>query len=117
MVSPSRVPEVRAAYSRIYAATHPASVKRHQETAHARRVINRNWLTALKLRHGCAVCGYRGHPAALDFNHYKGEKKLDLCAMVKRGYSIQTLREEIAKCVILCSNHHREWTIEGVING
>jgi transposase len=56
----------------------------------------------------CAVCGYRSTMRALHFHHVDPTtKRIELNA---RGgaLSLETLREEARKCVLLCSNCHAE---------
>ena len=52
---------------------------------------------------GCIVCGYNKTPSAMDFHHL-GDKDRN----VSSCKSVKQLQEEIAKCVVLCANCHRE---------
>lgn len=55
----------------------------------------------------CQICGYNDCIAALDFHHVKREKKFD----IGRGggcYSLRKLKEEVDKCILVCSNCHRK---------
>jgi transposase len=59
----------------------------------------------------CAICGYDRYPRALQFHHLDpAEKSFGLSA---RGItrSLDELRMEAAKCVLLCANCHAE--VEG----
>jgi hypothetical protein len=56
----------------------------------------------------CQCCGYHGSLRALEFHHLDpSEKRFGLGG---RGLtrSLETLREEAAKCVLVCSNCHAE---------
>ena len=56
----------------------------------------------------CAVCGYDKYPRALEFHHVDpSQKEFGLSA---RGVarSLEKLRAEAAKCVLLCGNCHAE---------
>lgn len=56
---------------------------------------------------GCADCGYRGHAAALDFDHLPGSVKLfDIGGSVAK-YSLEVLLAEVTKCEVVCANCHR----------
>ncbi len=56
----------------------------------------------------CVVCGYNRHPRALEFHHLDPrEKRLGLSAGGVT-LSLRALRNEAAKCVLLCSNCHAE---------
>lgn len=59
---------------------------------------------------GCAVCGYAAHPAALDFNHMRGDKLFNVSQDPK--VALQRLLDEIDKCDVLCANCHRIHTYE-----
>lgn len=57
---------------------------------------------------GCSVCGYKKCLRALEFHHIdKGLKKFNIASL---GYtcSWERLVEEAKKCVIFCSNCHKE---------
>lgn len=83
---------------------------RARDLAYAKRrgYAVRAILAKIKLKHGCAMCGYKEHACAIDFNHYKGEKRADLTRMVTYGWP--AIVAEIKKCVLLCSNCHRVYT-------
>jgi DNA-binding CsgD family transcriptional regulator len=56
----------------------------------------------------CAVCGYDRSAAALQFHHVDpATKRFEVAA---RGItrSLERLREEVRKCVLLCANCHAE---------
>ena len=57
---------------------------------------------------GCAVCGYDRHLRALAFHHVDpAEKRLQI-SWNGVTQSIETLRTEAQKCVLLCANCHAE---------
>lgn len=58
----------------------------------------------------CSVCGYDRCKDAMDFHHTDRANKLfGIAAGVKSStITRQELEDEISKCVILCSNCHRE---------
>lgn len=51
----------------------------------------------------CPEC----EPCCLDF-HHSDEKEFTIATAVVKGYSWDRIREEIEKCVVLCSNCHRK---------
>lgn len=65
----------------------------------------RRRLTALKLERGCMDCGYRTHPAALDFDHARGVKSVNLSQISEKYWSV--VAHEIEKCDVVCANCHR----------
>lgn len=54
----------------------------------------------------CVDCGVQYPPYAMDFDH-RGDKRDAVAHMVSGRCSEQTLREEIAKCEVVCANCHR----------
>lgn len=54
----------------------------------------------------CVLCGYNKCVWALDFHHIDpNTKSFSISSTVK---SIDTLKKEADKCVLLCANCHRE---------
>ena len=63
----------------------------------------------LKSYMSCAKCGEDRH-YMLDFHHKnKDEKEYTISGMIWQSLSLDKVKGEIAKCVTLCSNHHREF--------
>lgn len=54
---------------------------------------------------GCADCGI-DNPVVLDFDHLR-DKSFTISQAVRMGVGVKRLREEIAKCEVVCSNCHR----------
>jgi hypothetical protein len=56
----------------------------------------------------CQLCGYDRHPVALHFHHVDPASKS--FGLARRGItrSLEKVRAEAAKCVLLCSNCHAE---------
>lgn len=64
-------------------------------------------INEIKLERGCADCGYRAHPAALDFDHLPGfEKRHTVAWLISRNRLADALTE-IEKCEVVCANCHR----------
>lgn len=79
---------------------------RKQENERAHKI--KTFLADYKIEKGCFDCGYRKHHSALDFDHVKGVKKLNVCF----SKSIGMAKKEIKKCQVVCSNCHRIRTWE-----
>ena len=59
----------------------------------------------------CKNCGYNKNVACLDFHHLDMSEKDDgianlICRRIKK--TLKDLKKELDKCIILCSNCHRE---------
>lgn len=63
-----------------------------------------DWLAAIKMNVGCIDCGYAEHPAALEFDHVRGDKIVNLSRAC--GRRPELILAEIAKCDVVCSNCH-----------
>jgi len=55
----------------------------------------------------CSKCGYSKCLRALEFHHVDHLKK-DFGLSDSRGLSLDKLREEVKKCILICSNCHAE---------
>lgn len=55
----------------------------------------------------CSRCGYQGHIASFDFHHLDPKKKNFGIGNFKNR-SLSNLQDELAKCILLCANCHRE---------
>jgi len=72
-----------------------------------RRLVRAGIIQAYKQRRSCEVCG-ESRVVCLDFHHrVKEHKKFDISAGVHDDLSIERLRDEMEKCMIVCSNCHR----------
>lgn len=71
-----------------------------RRAAHRRKVVNR-----YKRIKGCADCGYKNHWDALEFDHLDNSKKRHTVASLMHC-SWNTIKTEMAKCVIRCANCH-----------
>lgn len=87
----------------------------HKESLRKSRERSRNvkiFLRKIKLEKGCIDCGYKFHHAALQFDHVKGEKQMNVC----HAKSISSAQMEIEKCEIVCANCHQIRTFNRLIN-
>lgn len=58
---------------------------------------------------GCNNCGMK-NPLCLDFHHLS-DKSTNVADGVKHAWSLNKLKEEMRKCIILCANCHRIKTL------
>ncbi len=78
----------------------PVAAARRSRASHERKKAK---LNALKDR-PCVDCGGEFHPAAMDFDHVRGEKKYEIGT---KTVNRPDLAEELAKCELRCANCHR----------
>lgn len=55
----------------------------------------------------CMICGYKKYVGVLDLHHINGHKGFDFSTDGYR-HSWEDIRAELEKCVLVCSNCHRE---------
>lgn len=69
---------------------------------------NVEWVREYKLKHGCVDCGYKEHPAALEFDHLEARNG-DQTRTVARlmGKTLKRIKQEIDLCELVCANCHR----------
>lgn len=58
--------------------------------------------------HPCVDCG-ETHPAALEFDHVRGNKSRGITTMITT-YPWASVMKEMAKCVVRCANCHAKKT-------
>lgn len=85
--------------------THLKNVKRRKK-----KVIQtaKEYVWDYLSNHPCVECG-QDNPVVLEFDHLEDKSK-SISLLVGQGYSIKTIKKEIAKCQVLCANCHRKKT-------
>ena len=58
----------------------------------------------------CADCGKSYPYYVMEFDHVREKKKYMISDTIEHNYKISTIKNEIAKCDIVCANCHRERT-------
>ncbi|KAF2415821.1 hypothetical protein [Microbacterium sp. B35-30] len=95
-----------------YARNRERHVRVIVERTAKRRAEAKTFLVTYLRDHPCVDCGVTDL-RVLDFDHRPGaDKRKDVMAMVKEGFSIARLSEEIDKCDVRCRNCHAIVTLE-----
>jgi len=68
---------------------------------------NIKYVQDYKSANPCIVCK-EAEPICLDFHHVDPSEKTENVSSLLRKGSINAVKEEIAKCVMLCANCHRK---------
>lgn len=55
----------------------------------------------------CLDCGIKYPSYVMDFDHGSNTKIESISVMVNQGVAIQALKDEMAKCEVVCANCHR----------
>lgn len=67
-----------------------------------------DWINDYKVSKTCLVCSEVDY-ACLEFHHLDGEEKeATISQMVANKVSDEKILLEIDKCIVICSNHHRQ---------
>jgi hypothetical protein len=67
----------------------------------------RRLVRKLKVYVGCKICHYKTCADALEYHHLSDKKK-EISSLVGRDITLTRLKRELSKCIVLCSNCHRE---------
>lgn len=103
--------EKRRAYDRAYHARRSLEakrikVKKQRERRHSIQETIYKYLE----NHTCVDCPEKD-PVVLDFDHrYLYDKKMTVTDLIRNGYAIETIFQEIDKCEVRCANCHRRRT-------
>lgn len=105
---PYKDPEIKKAkhkeYSRRYYEANKEKVKKN--VAQRKKDLRVEWLK-FKASLSCAHCG-ETHPATFDFHHIKKDPSNRKVHKLLQSQNYGGAREEIKKCIVLCSNCHRK---------
>lgn len=94
-------------YQRTY---HRKWHQRHREKRLARMYERKadiyQYVQNMKSQLYCVDCGER-HPATLQFHHLHSEDKVfNISDAARRGTSLDRIKKEMQKCIVLCANCH-----------
>lgn len=85
--------------------------KKIRERADINQKINSNYVNDIKKKNKCSKCG-DNRWYVLDFHHLS-DKKYEVSKLIWNS-TLEKIKTEIDKCILLCSNCHRE---EHFLNG
>ena len=74
--------------------------------------INADFLIDYLSHHPCVDCG-ESDIVVLEFDHLR-DKVSDVSALSREGYSLDRIKQEIAKCEVVCANCHMRRTARRV---
>lgn len=97
-------------HNRIYCYTcYPTGMNKSERDIFKRNLI-RTASDNQKLSIGCKICGYKKEPTALEWHHHNDDKSYSPSDLLGKGSykNWEIYQKEISKCVLLCSNCHRE---------
>lgn len=68
----------------------------------------KDYIESLKKGSECFLCGYKRCTRSLHFHHKKPSEKIFGLGQYSKANSLDELKDEIKKCVLLCANCHSE---------
>ncbi|MEV8220496.1 hypothetical protein AB0O65_12135 [Microbacterium sp. NPDC077391] len=102
----------RASSRKYYRDNRDHHIRVIRQRSDARRFASRRFIGDYLREHPCVDCGV-ADLRVLDFDHRPGAAKRDgVMQMVRNGFSIAIIAEEIAKCDVRCRNCHAIATYE-----
>jgi hypothetical protein len=84
-----------------------ASSSREAEYKRQARDRNKDYVRKIKEKSPCSDCEKYYHYSQMDFDHVDGKKKHNIARYANSAVSIKTIKDEIAKCEVVCANCHR----------
>ena len=93
---------------------YPKNKEKHISFVKRNKQQVKDFIEQYKKEHSCVDCGFQGRefPYVLDFDHLNRDatKKFNIGSWSHTVLSIKAIREEIAKCELVCANCHRKRT-------
>lgn len=90
---------------------YPKIKQKKKENAKIRSIKIRKWLDDFKKEQKCKNCNLSDF-RVLDYHHKNSDKEFNIGDSIRLGYSLEKIKNELAKCECLCSNCHRIKTYE-----
>lgn len=98
--------EKQLAYNREYGKKHYRENKAYYQAKSKRIQAEIRAFIIDSKKRPCADCKVQYPPYVMDFDHLPGQKKRGLLSN-DRLWGMNTAKQEIAKCEVVCSNCHR----------
>ena len=97
-----------------YAIPENAEAKKQNAKIHRAKSRRRNldFVRDYKLSHPCSKCAeyhpeyIEKNPVCLQFHHCNGDKQENIATLARSMVSLERLKEEMNKCVVVCGNCH-----------
>jgi hypothetical protein len=109
VASPLKDPDERRKYQQKYhkEVWYPSHKEERIKRSREQKRKIREWYRAYKSTLQCVDCG-QDHPATLEFHHLDPAlKDVEVSRLIEESTSLRRLKDEMAKCVVLCANCHR----------
>ena len=96
------------AHQKHYQSNKGQYIKRSSKSNKLYRSRNKKFINEYKSSMGCQFCN-ENHPACLDFHHISPtEKTANISRIANCSKSIESIQNEIDKCILVCANCHRK---------
>jgi hypothetical protein len=85
---------------------HQRNKEKRLALIYERKAATYNYIQEIKNQLHCVDCGEQ-HPATLQFHHlHAQDKAFTIGEAVNKGFSLDRIKKEISKCIVLCANCH-----------
>lgn len=84
-------------------------IKQIRDSEKKRVNNNLKYISEYLLHHPCVDCG-ESDIVVLEFDHTAEDKFGNISNLTRKGYSLETIKNEINKCEVVCANCHRRRT-------
>jgi hypothetical protein len=108
---PYKDKEKQKEYQREWIRNNSEQQARNIKNARVRKRKNKILVENYKNNTGCYCrsCGTYDHPVCMDYHHLEeSEKRGTVANLSSHGYKWDVIKEEIDKCILLCSSCHRK---------
>jgi ssDNA-binding Zn-finger/Zn-ribbon topoisomerase 1 len=79
-------------------------------TKNKQKQVIADYLQKIKSKTPCSDCQLKYSYWIMDFDHVYGKKLFNIAQYQNKTYTLEMIKEEVAKCEIVCSNCHRHRT-------
>lgn len=95
-------------YNREYYKNHFNENKKQTKNILAKKRIDKvkHYIINYLSQNSCIDCSEK-RIEVLEFDHINDDKEFDISYAISRGFSLETIKKEIEKCVVRCANCHR----------
>lgn len=84
------------------------NAKTEKERIYKRKKELAKWLQEFKKTLKCEICS-ENEPCCLEFHHTDPNmKEINIALCATYGWSVQRTKNEIEKCIVICSNCHKK---------
>lgn len=102
----SRCKKCKREYDNKYYHSKSLKNKQKKQAIQTERLrLHKQFIMNFLSKNPCRHCG-ENRIVTLEFHHVR-DKDFNICDGLRRGYSLERIKKELNKCIVLCANCHR----------